>query len=107
MRSKIFKILAVVAVAAALAGVGVAVAHQGVKYQNKKHAAQVAKDQKVTNLETALKTEQAKTAKFSAGYDHMRLECEKGRGAYDALTTLSKTKAAATAAPVCGPAVLQ
>jgi uncharacterized protein YlxW (UPF0749 family) len=107
MKKIILISLAVVALTALLLGVGDAVVHQGNKYQNKKVLAAQAKEQKVADLQKALDAEKAKSAKISTAYDHERQECEKGRGAYVALTTLSKTRAAAVATPVCGPAVLQ
>ena len=107
MKKKLLKSLAVAAVVVVLLGGGVAVVHQGNKYQNKKVLAQQAQDQKVAKLESELKAEQARSSKLSSAYDHERMECEKGRGAYDTLSTLSKARAAATSAPVCGPAVLQ
>ena len=107
MKKKLLKSLAVVAVAVAVAGAGVAVVHQGNKYQNKKVLAQQAQVAKEAQLQSELDAEKAKSSKLTAAYDHERQECEKGRGAHDTLSTLSKARAAAIPAPVCGPAVLQ
>lgn len=105
MKKKLLKSLVVVAVIVAILGVGVAVAHQGNKYQNKKaHDQQLVVDKQVADVKTAAAAEYSS---LQASYDKLRIECEKGKAAHDTLTALNKAKAAATPAPVCGPAVLR
>lgn len=70
-------------------------------YQNKN-------TQKGPTVEEQLRSDvsksQAETKLYKDAYEQVRLECEKGRAAYDSLTVFAKRT---QSQPVCGTAVLQ
>lgn len=99
------KILLTVLSAVVLLGVSVLSVDHYQKYQNKQtQNEQAAAAQKVDEL-TALKNADNKQYSELVGqFNALRVECEKGKAAYDTLTPVQKAK---TAAPVCGAVLAQ
>ena len=90
--------LAVVALVAIGAGV-LSMRHYNQNKPNKVNAAQ----SEIDRLTQELEAERAKSALYLTKYDVERIECEKGKAAYDILST---AQAKRLHAPQCGPAII-
>jgi len=101
------KYLLIIVAALVVLGAGVAVSLHYKKYQNKQVHAQRVQEDKEARLAQELEAEKAKNASLLTQYETVRIECEKGLGAYGLLNTIQTAQIGVTEAPVCGPAVVQ
>lgn len=101
MKKQIIVAVASLATVASVAGGGKLVANHYDEYKTNKQKTEAAVAQEKQAVTDQLK---ARVDLLQAAYDHERIECEKGAGAYGVLPTATKIK---TASPVCGKPVLE
>lgn len=98
---KLFIGLVVIVAIALVAVLGFAVDNKYRQYQNNKFEAdRVAAEQKTAEIASIREASAAQVEKATAAYQNERLECLKGRAAYDVLTNSAKAQ---IPAPNCGP----